>query len=66
VSFYEHLADRHLTRQALPYWVKPDICEAVAGLLKMRMGKEEVEKPSRVYKRSEETPYKKLKWPPMA
>ncbi len=66
VSFYEHLGDSHLTRQEIPYWVKPEIFEAVAGLLDMTMGEEEVEKLRRVYGRFEEKPYKKPKWPPMA
>jgi hypothetical protein len=32
----------------------------------MRLGEKEVEKPRRVYERSEETPYKKPEWPPVA
>ena len=66
VSFYEHLGDRHLTRQEIPYWVKPDIFEAVAGLLELRRGREEVEKLRRTYESLRETPYKKPRWPPVA
>ncbi len=66
VSFYEHLGDRCPTRQEIPYWVKPDIFEAVAGLLELRMGKEEVEKLRRMYERPRETPRKQPRWPPMA
>ena len=44
VSIYEHIGDRHLTRREIPYWDKPDIFDAIAGLLELQIGWEEVEK----------------------
>jgi hypothetical protein len=66
VGFYEHLFNRHPTRQEIPYWVKPDIFEVIVGLLEMRIGNEEVEKLRGMYERPRDTPYKQSRWPPIA
>ncbi|OKP71510.1 hypothetical protein A3842_23825 [Paenibacillus sp. P3E] len=37
VGFYEHLVDDEITRNAIPYWVKPDIFEAVQSFFEWRL-----------------------------
>ena len=41
VAFYEHLGDEPATRDEMHLWVKPDIFEDVAGLLKYMMKQSE-------------------------
>ena len=39
VSFYEHLGDDQVTRQANPKWVKRDIYKDIRSLLELRLDK---------------------------
>ncbi|OKP99785.1 hypothetical protein [Paenibacillus sp. P46E] len=39
VGFYEHLVEKEITRNAIPYWIKPDIFEAVQPLFEWMLEK---------------------------
>ncbi|MDB5210739.1 MAG: hypothetical protein JWQ30_1566 [Sediminibacterium sp.] len=49
VSFYEHLADDQVTRQAIPKWIKWDIYKDIRGLLALRLNEVELLKLDKEY-----------------
>ncbi|MBL7747304.1 MAG: hypothetical protein JNM19_07765 [Chitinophagaceae bacterium] len=49
VSFYEHLADEEITKQAFPEWVPADIYNNIRGLLEIRISDSELKELDKKY-----------------
>lgn len=44
MEFYEHLVDDEVTKEAIPYWIKPTIFKEIQSLFKDRLEQDEYKK----------------------